>query len=145
MAIGGDTLATGAWCSHDDCIAVLNDLAVVLEDDDVRLDGHILTATGNAMATLRSRWPTDWPFSAPPGELRGRVAVMAVYRALRGRALSGGPVEIVEQLRLDNNRAEAWLDDLADSQKHLEFVDAAGAIGQAAIASPPTGEFGFKE
>jgi len=138
-----DALQADAWCSRRDCCDVIGELLEILGEDEELLDRCIAKASNRARAILRSRWPNSFPWTTPPDEVREQVAVMAAYRATRNRVYAGGAMEIVENLRLDANRAEDALNRLADSQEHPEMSQAVGEQ-RAAVAAAPKGEFGFK-
>lgn len=144
MPIDSETLAAGAWCTRQDCSDVIGELLDAIGDDESFLDRCISKATERAKAILRSRWPNTFPWAGnPPEEIRDAVATMATYRAMRNRVFSGGAMEIVDTLRLDNNRSEDTLNRIADSQEHPEISQAVGEQ-RAAVAAAPKGEFGFK-
>lgn len=137
------TPAAGCWCSRDDCCLIIADLSGILREDEDLLDKCIKAATDHAKSILRSRWPTTWPFSTPPDELRTAVAVMAVYRGVRNRVYAGGAGEVVENLLRDDREARRWLKDVSDSESHFHMEPVAGGSGPS-ITRAPRGEFGFK-
>lgn len=142
MAFTDDELETGAWCSQKDCTLKLDRLDEILGNDEQLLKRHIQAATEEAMSILRSRWPDEWPFVTVPTALRTKVAGLAVFSAMSSKALSGGALEIVEQLRLEAQAVRRWLNDVADSKAHLEFLEVQGR-DRIGVVKPSTGEFGF--
>jgi hypothetical protein len=106
------------------------------------LDRAISQATGEARSILRNRWPASWPFGEPPDEVREAVAVLAVYRAVRGPGVGASQLDLIKELRQQANEARAWLERFIDCKEHLVF-GGGGKGGWAVGAGPPRGEFGF--
>lgn len=143
MAFSDTTLDGGHWCSRADCRDVLDNLERILDANEMRLNRCIAAATGEVQSWLRGRWPESWPFSSPPQELREAVATIAVYRATRGTAFSGGSLEISDRLLDDARQAIDWVKAIGDGNAHLSFTGTSHVRHTAVVAQPPGGEFGF--
>jgi len=146
MAFEDDALSFG-WASTRDCTDQLSALAAYVQGDPGPVQRAIAAATGRAQTYLRVRWPDAWPFSTPPTEVREAVAALAVYSAVRGFGMEAAALTLVEQLRLEAKRAEAWLRDVASGKADLVMPrPASGAYhNEYATAKLPGGEFGFGE
>jgi len=142
MAFSDTTMTTGHWCSRQDCCDVLHDLERMIDADELLLNRCILSASGEAQSHLRGRYPDSWPFGAPPQEMRAAVAVIAVYRAFRGRTFSGGSLEISDRIAEDASEAIGWIKSIGDSEANLDFPEGLGTH-TTHVAAAPSGEFGF--
>lgn len=144
MAFSDATIDANHWCSRQDCGDVLNDLDRMINADESLLNRCILSATGAVKSHLRGRYPDSFPFTAPPQEIREAVAVVAVYRALRGRTFSGGSLEISDRISDDATEALDWAKSIGDSEANLEFREGVG-LHTTHVAAAPSGEFGFSD
>jgi len=145
MEMTRDALDGGAWASQQDCTYQLASITQYLAHDATALNRAILAATGIAQSYLRPRWRDAWPFTTVPAELRDAVASIAVYGAVRAYGMELAAKELMEQLRLEAKRAEAWLRDVAAGTADLNVGRPTDGTtyDQAHVAKLPGGEFGF--
>jgi hypothetical protein len=141
----GNTELDFGWASVQDCEDRLRSLQGYMNGEIGPVQRAIEAATGLARSYLRVRWPEGWPFTTVPSEIRGAVAALAVFGAMMGVGIDTASRDLVEGLRLEAKRAEAWLQQLGQGKVDLDLPRPADGsyLGQYAVAAAPGGEFGF--
>lgn len=139
------TLAAGAWASIEDCQDVHGRIVDDLDEDEAKLTRAITTATGFAQSKMRVRYPTDYPFSSPPVEVRRNVAVIATHDALLSVAAAKGLQGLMAALYEEKKIAVKWFTDIASGAVQLTQDAPSDGYGlsRPAFVTPPGGEFGF--
>ena len=139
MSFTDTTLDGGHWCSRQDCTDVYRDLAATLREDEDRLNRQIATATDEAEAVLRARWPDEWPFSSPTPALRRAVAAIATYRAIISLPLTGGEFGELSKGADDGIK---FLEDMAAGRRRVDLTSDEQRVKQIAIQTPKMGNSG---